>query len=263
MSVVETWRAHTGRAGGRWSICAQGPGLHIADHAAVQHPAASIIKLPLMTTVLDLVGDQRIRLSDRAVVRQEHRVGGSGALQHLDVEAVTIEQALTLMITISDNVATNVLIDHVGMDDIRQTWTAPRYAGFRLGRLLGYAATGPLQENLVSAEAVVRLLVELDGRARAGEDTARLGLALLGQQQVRDRIPNALPEDVECFNKTGELAGIRHDVALLRRRDRTVAVAMLASDVPDVAANSGGGLPAQAMGLTAAVLVEEALPGSS
>lgn len=258
-SSLDTWRAHAGQAGERWSLCAVGPGLEIAEHAEAQHPAASIIKLPILTTVLDLVRSDRIGLSDRAVLRPAHRVGGAGALQHLDVGSVTVQQALTLMITISDNVATNVLIDHVGMDEIRQTWADPRYAGFQLGRFLGHEATGPADDNLASAAAAVRLLTELDDGARVGDGAACLGLALLAQQQVRDRIPSYLPEDVACFNKTGELAGVRHDVALLRRQDRTVAVAMLASGVPGVTASAGGGLAAHVMGQTAAALVDEAL----
>lgn len=263
-ATVEAWRTHTAAVGGSWSLCAveSGSGLSIAERAEVAHPAASIIKLPILVTVLDLVRSDRIGLSDRAVLRPAHRVGGAGALQHLDLTSVSVQQALTLMVTISDNVATNVLIDHVGMDRIRQTWTDPRYAGFQLGRLLGHEATGPEDDNLASAAAAVRLLTELDAGARAGDRVASLGLALLAQQQVRDRIPSHLPEDVACFNKTGELAGVRHDVALLRRGDRSVAVAMLASELPGVTGSSGGGPAALAIGRTAAALVDEALPAA-
>nr|WP_306238053.1 serine hydrolase [Ornithinimicrobium sp. HY1745] len=259
-STLDLWHHQLQHVDGEWSLCALGQGVDLRDNADVRHPSASIIKLPIMATVLDRVRAGHLGLSDRVDIGPSDRVGGAGVLQHLDVASLTVLQSLSLMITISDNVATNALINHLGLAEFRQAWGHPLFEGFELNRLMMHAASTPEQDNFASAAAAVRLLLDLDDKASSGDDCAQLALDILGQQQIRDRIPSLLPDDVTCLNKTGELVGTRHDIALLRRGGATTAVAMLSSGVSGVAASSGGGVPAHIMGRTAAALVQEFTP---
>lgn len=254
--AFDSWRDLSSRTAGVWSLRSVGDGIDIAVGADDVHPSASVIKVPILSTLLDLVTAGQLALNDRVPVADDD-IGGSGALKYLALESVTLQQALALMITISDNVATNALIEHVGMAELNSSWARRGYGDFRLNRLLGRPPRTPEEDNYATAQASVDCLLDLDARASAGERAAQLGLTLLAEQQVRDRIPAEAPPDLECLNKTGELPGVRHDIGLLRRGNATVAVAMMASGVPDVGASTGGGIAASVMGRTAAALARD------
>ena len=90
---------------------------HRADET---FPTASLIKVPILVTLFDLVGKGMIALSDPITILRIDQVPGSGQLQHLHPGVtVTVGDAARLMITISDNTATNLLLDRVAM---RRVW---------------------------------------------------------------------------------------------------------------------------------------------
>ncbi len=83
-------------------------------------PTASLIKVPILVTVYDLVDKGMLSLDDPINVLKIDKVGGSGMLQHLhDNASITIRDAAWLMTTISDNTATNLLLDRI---IIRRVW---------------------------------------------------------------------------------------------------------------------------------------------
>lgn len=249
----DIWRDAVADVPGLWSLRVIGDQVDLSDSASRVHPAASIIKVPILSTTLQLVSSGHLSLEERVKVPEP--VGGAGALHYLDLESVTLRQALSLMITISDNVATNAVIRHLGMDAFQRAWLAEPYYGFELNRMLGKPASSPAEDNHATADAAARCLLQLQRRGEGGDEAALFGLKLLAAQQFRDRIPSHMPDDVECLNKTGELPYIRHDVALLRRDGKTLAIALMASGIPIPSATSGGGVAAEIMGRTAAEVV--------
>ena len=83
-------------------------------------PSASLIKVAILVTLLDEVHNGRMRLDERTTMVARDRVGGSGVLQHLaSGTALTLEDLAWLMITLSDNTATNLLLDKL---DVKTTW---------------------------------------------------------------------------------------------------------------------------------------------
>jgi beta-lactamase class A len=81
---------------------------------------ASLIKVPVLVTVFDLVEQKRMSLDDPLTVLRIDKVPGSGQLQHLhDNATITVRDAAWLMTTISDNTATNLLLDRI---IIRRVW---------------------------------------------------------------------------------------------------------------------------------------------
>ena len=84
-------------------------------------PTASLVKVPILVTLYDMVEKGEIALDDRIRVLKVDKVPGSGMLQHLhDGIEITIGDAAWLMITVSDNTATNLVLDKVAM---RRVWT--------------------------------------------------------------------------------------------------------------------------------------------
>ncbi|MEP6509748.1 MAG: serine hydrolase, partial [Gemmatimonadales bacterium] len=83
-------------------------------------PTASLIKVPVLVTVYDLVAKGQLSLSDQLTVLKLDQVPGSGVLQYMhNGMALTVEDAAWLMITLSDNTATNILLDRI---IIRRVW---------------------------------------------------------------------------------------------------------------------------------------------
>ena len=112
---------------GRWTYALTdlGSGEHIGRDEDEVMPTASLIKVPILVALYQAVAQGRTSLTDRIQFQEEHRVGGSGVLNHMTpgVE-MSVRDAATIMIIISDNVATNMMIDLVGLDEINGTMRA-------------------------------------------------------------------------------------------------------------------------------------------
>jgi len=91
-------------------------------------PTASLVKVPVLVTLFALVERGQIRLDDRLTVLHIDKVGGAGQLQFLhDGAEITVHDAAWLMTTISDNTATNLLLDRIA---IRRVWARMDTLGF-------------------------------------------------------------------------------------------------------------------------------------
>jgi len=112
-------------------------------------PTASVIKLGILYTALEQIRAGRARFDDRLLLNHDDQVPGSGVLLFLDTpHTLTLRDALTLMIAVSDNTATNLVIDDLGLETIDDQLSAPPPGGLGLKNTWLYkkvfkAATGP------------------------------------------------------------------------------------------------------------------------
>ena len=126
--------------------------------------AASVIKLPIYAAVMKLAAEGKLDLSETLLCREEDKLPPCGALYfftgdiHLDIRTLC-----ALMITLSDNTATNLLIRRLGMDSLNEQFRAMGLKGTRLERLLfdGEAAARGL-ENRTVPEEMGALLERID-----------------------------------------------------------------------------------------------------
>ncbi|PNY81792.1 serine hydrolase [Deinococcus koreensis] len=209
-------------------------------------PAASTIKMPLLVLALELAQRGELELSARVEMRAADRVSGAGVLHELQGGlALTWQDVLTLMIIVSDNTATNMLIERLGMEAVNG-WLSER--GWAATRLIGRLQLPPEQRNEAQRRGernrtTAREQVELLGALARGEllDGVHTGLALdiLGRQQYRDIIGRRVPraQDGELLyrlcSKSGELSGVHHDVGLLFT-PRPLIVALLSEGGTDM-----------------------------
>ncbi|WP_045234584.1 serine hydrolase [Deinococcus pimensis] len=229
---------HPGRVGVTVHDLATGELLfaHDADH--VYH-AASTIKVPLLIRALQRVAAGDLRLTDRHVMLAGDQVGGAGVLHELSPGlALTLRDLLTLMIVVSDNTATNMVIDRVGLDDVNAFLAE---AGLRDSALVGGLQLPPErrtprqragERNRTTARDMGRVLLGLARGAYLPDDLNELALGILSRQQYRDVIGRGLPTDASgeplyrVASKSGELLGVHHDVGLVWT-PRPLAVAVL------------------------------------
>jgi beta-lactamase class A len=194
--------------------------------------AASVIKLPVMAEAFRQMEAGLVGRDERFVICPEDKLPGCGALNlmHDGVEATFLD-LVTLMIALSDNTATNLVIKRLGMEAVNQNIERLGLAGTRLNRLLfDEEASARGVENTVSAADMGKLL-ELIYRgmlvsAKASADM----LDILFEQRLGGKLPLSLPRDVAVANKTGEDEGITNDVGIVEGAHPYV-ICILANDV--------------------------------
>jgi beta-lactamase class A len=188
-------------------------------------PAASVIKLPLVMTLyadgarglLDL--DERVAVGDR--------VDGSGVLRHMrDVQPLSLRDLAMLAIIVSDNTATNRLIERIGVDRVGERlreWGCPQS---RLSRkMYDFEAAKRGNENVMTACETVSLLRRLEQGECEDRATSDAVLAVLEQCQDRTMLRRYLPYDLKVPHKTGTLDESRNDAAIIRGERPVIAAA--------------------------------------
>ena len=198
--------------------------------------AASVIKLPILAAILLEEREHPGVLQERLLVRDGDKVPGCGALQHISgTQAYDIESLCKLMITISDNTATNVLIRRFGIEFLNERFQVLGLQETKIFRFLfDTEAARQGKENLCQPKEIGSLLEEIyHGRCVSANASERMR-AMLSQQQINHKIPSLLPPTVRVEHKTGEDEGITNDVGILYGREPCVLV--LVSNETDVPA---------------------------
>jgi beta-lactamase class A len=195
-------------------------------------PAASVIKLPVAVAVFEQELAGKIRLDAEVELKRTDKADGSGVLKRArSGTRLSVEDLLELMIQRSDNTATNILTDLLGLEEIngscrRQGLLAtimPRY-------IMDLAARDNRIENYTTAADMARLLKAL--YARRILDPPRCGqlLDILKGQHVRDRLPRYLPPSVPIAHKTGLMKDACHDVGILYGSNHDYVIAVLTTE---------------------------------
>jgi beta-lactamase class A len=187
-------------------------GERILLNAQRPFPAASLIKLGIAAYGHELWQRQQEMLTTQVVLQEADLVGGAGLLRLLTPKTYSVADLLTLMITVSDNTATNLLIARWGMLAINE-WLTSHFPGAQLQRRLmdGHAAG----DNVMTASAGLQLL---QAALTTKDDYWQVVQRALRHQvsQIKLTYPLASGQfQGEWANKTGELGNVEHDAARL------------------------------------------------
>ncbi len=191
--------------------------------------AASLIKLPLLVHALVEVARGRLDLEKRYPLHPADQVGGTGVLHALEPGlALTLRDLLTLMIVVSDNTATNLVIDSLGVDALN---VFLQNLGLVQTRLVGKLQLPPAQQNeaqrrglrnATCAADVLGLLLRLERRELLPDALTDVALSILKKQQFTEALARYLPTDAELSpdpvvvaSKSGCLRGLWHDAGLV------------------------------------------------
>jgi beta-lactamase class A len=204
-------------------------------------PAASVIKVHLLLEALKQVEEGKLELHRRLPMPANERVGGSGVLQHLEPDAgLTLQDYLRLMIIVSDNTATNMVLETIGGRDVVNT----RLEGWGcavtrvIGKLmLPFERKNDDQKAGRLAEITPREVVELLQKLHAGQlldfDLTALAFEIMGQQQYTEILARYLPDNVKTATKSGQIQGVRNDVGFVFS-DQTYLIALCSKGCTDL-----------------------------
>lgn len=190
--------------------------------------SASTIKVSILAELLHQVECGTTSLEDEIVVTEDDVVGGSGQLRYEDFpQSIPISRLAELMIVVSDNTATNVLIDHVGFDNVNAMFDIQNLDKMWLGRKMMHPADPELrQENYIDAEQMVAHLAAIwDARFLSEESRDVL---LEHMSNVATKFRGGLPSDAPVANKPGGLAsGVSNDAGFFLVPSKEIAFAVL------------------------------------
>jgi beta-lactamase class A len=206
-------------------------------------PTASLIKLPVMIEVYQQVAEGRIKLSDPVTLRQEDKVPGSGVLTEHFTPGVTfpLRDAVHLMIAVSDNTATNLVLDKIGVGATAQrmeSWGFPNtkiHAKSFRGSTTSVFPERTKRFGLGSTTA--REMVDILARLQAGKfvspEACKEMLELLKKCDDNAKFPRFLPESIKVAHKSGSLSEARTDAGILYLPSGPVAVCVLTAENED------------------------------
>ena len=195
--------------------------------------AASLIKLPMLLTFCLEVQTGQLNAMQRYELRAAEMVPGSGILRDmLPGLQPTLADLATLMIVLSDNTATNMMIDVLGMDAVNETLVRFDLYDTHLRRkMYDWAAQARGLENVTTAADVARLLAVFWADPALRPDMRSGALTILQRQFYDSKLPAWTPEPSRWAHKTGELDDADHDAGFLLLEESAVIVALLTSGV--------------------------------
>lgn len=202
-------------------------------------PQGSAIKVPVLIEMHRQAEAGRLRLDDRVPVRAADRAGGSGVLQFFGdgSSELSLRDLATLMIVLSDNTATNLLIGRLGMESVNRTLSEMGLRRTRLQRMMirpRESARG--MENLSTPAEAAELMARLD--------RCRIPVSAAACAEIRRTLeipkegpfPSAIPAGVRVAWKPGDLSGVATAWGLVALPGRPYAVAVMVNYGDDAAA---------------------------
>ncbi|MBV8074104.1 MAG: serine hydrolase [Candidatus Eremiobacteraeota bacterium] len=195
----------------------------VAYHAGEPFPTASTIKVLIMATAFREIDAAMVKKETPVRIHASDMVGGSDVYGYaLAGSTFPLIELIDAMIRQSDNTASNALISYFGFDAINRT---ARHAGMHQTHLkrhfLDWTAIVKHNENVSTARDMATLLFKIERGSREGLTTiatassCRSMIEIMLGQEDRDKIPRGLPKGTKIANKTGEITGVRSDVAIV------------------------------------------------
>jgi len=244
---------------------------------------ASVIKMAILLDAAEQIRAGKATFDERLVLTKANQVQGSGVLGVLTPPiALTLRDVLTLMVVVSDNTATNMAIDRLGLAHINGTLRAAGLHQTVLYKKVYVPATEPMppdqkkfglgkttaREMASIMERLATSRLPLDKSAPQPADGKICGIILhmLRNQQDRDSLPRYLEtldtsENGSAIgNKTGALNQVRNDVALISTKSGPVVIAAFTWDNEDQRW-TGDNKAEQTLGKLAKAIIDRWSPG--
>ena len=229
-SVLDVIRSEESSCGGGISAAVRNVAgaCEISYRDEVVVSSASVIKIPILVEAVRCLRDGVLSSDAEFVLEDDHRVRGSGVMRCIHAGAAfTLEDLLNLMVIVSDNTATNILIDVLGTDAVNSTMRSMGYTRTALRRkMYDWAMIERGLDNVCAAAEIADLLARIArGEALGGEWDRRM-VDILRRQQDTDKLGLLLPEEVKLANKTGSREGVMHDCGIVWFGDVCYSIAV-------------------------------------
>ena len=205
---------------------------------------ASTIKIAVMIEAFARVADGRAKWTDELVLTKAARYGGSGILPELsDGLRLTLQDAVRLMMVLSDNTATNMVLDYLTTNAVNERMNLLGFKATRIMRRVGgggESKEGKSGDNLkrfglgaTTPHEMVQIMEKLERGEIVNQEASKQMLDLMKREQGRNSIGRNMP-DVPMASKYGALDALRSCVAILYTKQGKIAIAITVDEMPEV-----------------------------
>ena len=191
--------------------------------------AASTMKVPVLIELFHQAKEGKLKLSDTLLVKNEFHSIVDGSVFKLDPaddseadlykaegQPRKLSELADLMITVSSNLATNLLIEKLGVENIRATVHTLGADGMNVLRgVEDGKAFEKGMNNTTTARALAVLLEAIAEEKAVDADSSIEMVAILERQKFNEAIPTGLPSGIKVAHKTGDITKIHHDAAIV------------------------------------------------
>jgi beta-lactamase class A len=208
---------------------------------------ASTIKLPILCALESLVAAGKVRWDETITVRKDGQVSGSGVLADFsDGTTLPLRDVAVLMIVVSDNTATNLVLDRIGTDAVNDYLDTLGLTATRVLRKVrgdktppsGWSKAGRVPDNekyglgVSTSREMVRLLQLLHQGKVVSREASKDVLDIMRRQQIKDGLGRHAPDAVA--SKSGALDALRSDVGIVDSAKGRIAIAITVDRMPVV-----------------------------
>ncbi len=188
-------------------------GTYVGERSTQPISAASTIKIPILVAFLQAVDAGQVELDEILTLKPELIATGSGTLQTQPVGTqISALQAATLMITISDNTATNLLIDRLGgLEAVDRQFRQWGLANTSLSALLPDLEGN----NTTAAVDIVSLLGQIEAGQWLNRRSRDRFLDILWRTENRALLPQGLGDEARIAHKTGDIQSVLGDAGII------------------------------------------------
>jgi beta-lactamase class A len=202
-------------------------------NTGAEMPAASTIKIPVMVEVFKQLVAGEFDLNTKVTLRRADKDWGSGDLCSARVgNSYTVQRLLDLMIDVSDNTATNMLIRLVGRQRINETMSDYGLSHTKLRDFIRSEGNG-IRWSLRSSPAdMAYLLTKMAKEQLIDEWSSRAMIKILREQKHNSLLPEPLPAGTQIAHKTGTLHDTLNDVGIVYAGEDPYVIAVMTTDLP-------------------------------
>lgn len=219
-------------------------GKEYALRADEQVRTASTIKFPIMVEVFHQIAEGKIKWTDEFTLTKQNKVGGSGVLNEFsEGSKIDLKTATNLMIVVSDNTATNIILDKISQNNVNARMESLGLMNTKsLRKIFGggdaKAYDVPLNKlfgiGVSSPRDMVKLLEMIERGEVINKETSAEMIAILKRQQYTDGLGRNTLDTVPVASKSGALDRLRSDVGIVYTRRGRIAMAITVDDMPAV-----------------------------
>ena len=206
-------------------------------------PTASLIKLPVMLELYQQAEEGKVKLTDRVTLRTNDKVPGSGILTNhfSDGTTFSLRDACRLMIAFSDNTATNLVLDKIGIASTGKRMAEWGCPNTKINAKVFKGSTTSIDPERTkkfglgstTAREAVQLLEKLHQGKIANPEACKEMIGHLKKCEDKTKIKRFLPEKIEVAHKTGSVSDAKTDAGIMYLPGGPVAICVLTAQNED------------------------------